>query len=93
MGQSNGGGGTGSHHDYVSLPNADGDDGDLYGNRMSGDDTGYARYENGVGWAGNHVDYNNVMGEYSERAYQGIESGRYPSGMEDVIKEYFTSFN
>jgi hypothetical protein len=32
------------------------------------------------------------MGQYSERAYQGIENGRYPAGMEDVIREYFSSY-
>ena len=28
-----------------------------------------------------------------ENAYEGIATGRYPSGMENVIKEYFASFN
>ncbi|MCR5209644.1 MAG: hypothetical protein K6C99_05505 [Lachnospiraceae bacterium] len=80
-------------HDYVSLPNQTGDDDGLFGNRQEGGESTYQRDNNGIGWEGDHVDYDNVIGEYSDRAYQGIENGRYPSGMEDVIKDYFSSFN
>ena len=38
------------------------------------------------------MDYDSVIGEYSDRAYEGLENGEYPTGMEDVIKEYFSSF-
>ena len=76
----------------MSLPNATGSDDNLTGNRYDRGNSDYSRYENGLGWQGNRQEYTNVMGEYSERAYQGIQNGRYPSGMEDVIKQYFSSF-
>ena len=34
-----------------------------------------------------------VIGSYEQSAYEGIAAGKYPSGMEDVIKNYFASFN
>lgn len=96
-GNSNGDGrGTGSAdnpHDYVSIPNALGDDPSLTGQAGSSEDMESFRAQNGLSWEGNHVSYESVIGEYQARAYEGISSGKYPSGMEDVIKEYFGSFN
>ena len=77
--------------DYVSLPNATGDDDNLTGQK-TGDDSNYAKYENGLGWEGNKTDYGSVMKEYQQRAYQDIEQGKYPAGMEDIIKDYFSDF-
>jgi hypothetical protein len=34
-----------------------------------------------------------VIGNYTKDAYDGISSGKYPSGMEDVIKDYFENLN
>ncbi len=96
-GNSNGGGrGTGSAdnpHDYVSIPNALGDDPSLTGQAGSSENMESFRAQNGLSWEGNHVSYESVIGEYQARAYEGISGGKYPSGMEDVIKEYFGSFN
>lgn len=35
--------------------------------------------------------YNQVIGEYSEKAIESINSSSIPSGMEDIIKGYFSS--
>ena len=75
----------------MSLPNATGNDENLSGTNTGGRSE-YSRYENGLGWTGQKTDPKSVIGEYTERAYEGIQSGRYPAGMEDVIKEYFSSF-
>lgn len=98
-GQGNGTGtgrGTGTAnnaHDYVSIPNAIADSENLTGNAGSHDDSEYFRAQNGLSWEGTHMSYEAVIGSYEQNAYEGIAAGRYPSGMENVIKEYFSSFN
>ena len=80
-------------HDYVSIPNDIADSGNLTGNTVDHDNSEYYRAQNGLSWEGEHVSYEAVIGSYEQNAYEGIASGRYPSGMEDVIKEYFAGFN
>ncbi len=53
----------------------------------------YFRAQNGLSWEGTHMSQEAVLGSYEQKAYEGIAAGRYPSGMEEVIKEYFSSFN
>lgn len=88
--------GTGSSntaHDYVSVPNAVADDPSLTGEKTGDQDSEYYRQQNGLAWEGEHVDYNTVIGEYTDNAYEGLTSGRYPSGMESVIRDYFEKLN
>ncbi len=88
--------GTGSSntpHDYVSVPNAPGGDPSLTGNKDGDQNSDYFRQQNGLAWEGEHVDYNSVIGEYTNNAYEGIARGRYPSGMESVIRDYFENLN
>lgn len=35
--------------------------------------------------------YNQVVGEYSDRAMEGMDNSTIPGGMEDIIKDYFAS--
>lgn len=104
QGQGNGGQGEGSGngrgegssstpHDYVSIPNAIADSGNLTGNVQDHDNSDYFKTQNGISWEGNHVDYEEVIGKYEQNAYEGISAGQYPSGMEEIIKDYFSSFN
>lgn len=91
-----GGRGTGSSnavHDYVSIPNAVGDDPALTGNKYGDENSDYIRQQNGLAWEGEHVDYNSVIGQYTDSAYEGIVSGKYPTGMESVIRDYFENLN
>lgn len=88
--------GTGSSnaaHDYVSIPNALGEDDSLTGNKNGDRDSDYFRQQNGLAWEGEHVDYNSVIGAYTDNAYEGIAGGRYPSGMESLIRDYFENLN
>lgn len=84
------GGGT---HDYVSVPNATGDDDNLTGNKTGDSNGDTYRAQNGLVWEGDHVSLDSVIGDYTKNAYEGISSGRYPSGMEDVIKDYFKNLS
>ncbi len=90
-GRGNGqGGGT---HDYVSVPNAVGNDENLTGNKTGEENGDSYRAQNGLVWEGDHVSLDSVIGDYTKDAYEGISSGRYPSGMEDVIKDYFKNLS
>ena len=97
-GNGNGGSGRGTGssdaaHDYVSIPNAVANDPSLTGNKNGDQDSDYFRQQNGLAWEGEHVDYNSVIGEYTDSAYEGIANGKYPSGMESVIRDYFENLN
>lgn len=88
--------GTGSSdtpHDYVSVPNAIADNENLTGNAANHDNSQYFRVQNGLSWEGTRMSHEAIIGSYEQNAYEGIAAGRYPSGMESVIKEYFASFN
>ncbi len=45
-----------------------------------------------MSWEGEHISHEAVIGSYEKKAYEGISAGRYPDGMEEVIKGYFSSF-
>lgn len=101
-GQNGNGNGTGSGrgtgssdaaHDYVSIPGEVAEDPSLIGNKTGDENSDYFRGYNGLAWEGEHVDYSSVIGEYTDSAYEGIANGRYPSGMEPVIRDYFEQLN
>lgn len=88
--------GTGSSntpHDYVSIPNDIADSENLTGNAVDHDASDYFHAQNGLSWEGTHMSYEAVIGSYEQNAYEGIAAGKYPSGMEEIIKEYFSNFN
>ncbi len=88
--------GTGSSdqaHDYVSVPNALANDPSLTGDKNGDQDSEHYRQQNGLAWEGDHVDYSSVIGQYTDSAYEGIANGKYPSGMESVIRDYFENLN
>lgn len=95
-GDSQAGRGTGSTNtsrDYVSIPNSIADSGNLTGNTGNHNNSEFFLDQNGLSWEGTHMSYEAVIGSYEQNAYEGIASGRFPSGMENVIKEYFSSFH
>lgn len=65
----------------------------MTGNAIDHNSSDYFRAQNGLSWEGTHMSHEAVIGSYEQNAYEGIATGRYPSGMENVIKEYFASFN
>lgn len=80
-------------HDYVSVPNKMGEDGSLTGDKTGDQHSDYYRDQNGLAWEGEHVEYGSVIGEYTDSAYEGIAGGKYPDGMETVIRDYFEQLN
>ena len=77
----------------MSIPNQVGEDESLPGASTDPDASKFFRAPTGLGWEGEHVSPDAVIGSYEQSAYEGIAAGKYPSGMEDVIKNYFASFN
>lgn len=95
-GESGSGRGTGTSdtpHDYVSIPNDIADSGNLTGNAVDHDASEYFHAQNGLSWEGTHMSHEAVIGSYEQNAYEGIAAGKYPSGMEEIIKEYFSNFD
>ena len=92
-GSGRGTGGSDTPHDYVSVPNDIADSENLTGSSVDHDASEFFRAPNGLSWEGEHISHEAVIGSYEQNAYEGIAAGKYPSGMEDVIKEYFSSFN
>ena len=70
-----------------------GDDASLTGNKNGDRNSDYYRDQNGLAWEGDHVEYSAVIGEYTDSAYEGIANGKYPEGMESVIRDYFEQLN
>ena len=91
-----GGRGTGSGggtHDYVSVPNKLGNDSSITKDKGDSKNSDYYKAKNGLAWKGEHVDLDSVVGDYTKEAYEGIANGKYPAGMEDVIRNYFENLN
>lgn len=96
QGQGGNGAGTGSAtipHDYISVPNDLSNDPSLAGKNDGGSNGNQFLAQNGLNWNGNHVPYSEVIGNYTNQAYEGLSQGRYPTGMENVIRDYFSNFN
>lgn len=92
-GSGRGTGSGGGRHDYVSVPNATGNDDNLTGNKTGNENGDFYRAQNGMVWEGDHVSLDSVISDYTKDAYEGLSSGKYPSGMEDVIKDYFKNLS
>lgn len=80
-------------HDYVSIPNEIAESENLTGNAVNHDASEYFQAQNGLSWEGTHMSHEAVIGSYEQNAYEGIAAGKYPSGMEEIIKAYFSNFN
>lgn len=58
--------------------------------------SGSSQYEKGSqsqGFRGEKVDYDSVLGSYSQAAYDRLSAGGIPEGMENVVKNYFDGLN
>lgn len=92
-GRGRGTGSSSQSHDYVSVPNKVGNDSAANGSKGDSKDSDYYKAKNGLAWEGDHVDLDSVVGDYTKDAYEGIANGKYPAGMEDVIRSYFENLN
>ena len=65
----------------------------MTGSKIGDQNSEYYLGQNGLAWEGDHVEYSSVIGEYTDDAYEGIANGKYPNGMESVIRDYFEQLN
>ena len=73
----------------MSVPNKLGNDSSITKDKGDSKNSDYYKAKNGLAWKGEHVDLDSVVGDYTKEAYEGIANGKYPAGMEDVIRNYF----
>ena len=77
----------------MSVPNKIGNDSSIAKDKGNSKNSDYYKAKNGLAWKGEHVDLDSVVGDYTKEAYEGIANGKYPAGMEDVIRNYFENLN
>lgn len=73
----------------VTVPGDVGDDENLTG-KSSGKGRSYTQSsKNGLAWAGNSVDYSQVVGNYANQAYSDVQNNKIPDAMKEIVKSYF----
>ena len=65
----------------------------LTGNKNNNSPSQAVETENGLNFSGEKKDYNEVIGDYSEKELQGIEGSSIPENMKDIVKDYFDGLN
>lgn len=74
----------------VFLPNrVTGNDDNLRGNISEGGDSQSITTENGVNIAGDSIDYEKIIHEYSNSEIVGLKNKPIPKSLQDLIKKYF----
>lgn len=93
------GGKTGFERDPSTVKSAEeleipgrvlGEDENLTGERVGGDSY-FVETEDGLTWSGQRVDYNQVAGQYAQRAYSEINRSEIPGEMKDIVRDYFSA--
>lgn len=74
----------------ITIPEEVGDDENLTGKAGGTGKTYTQKSKNGPAWAGNSVDYSQVVGDYANQAYSNVENNKVPDSMKEIIKSYFT---
>lgn len=78
----------------VYIPGREiGSDANLTGNKNNNSPSQAVETENGLNFSGEKKDYNEVIGDYSEKELQGIEGSSIPENMKDIVKDYFEGLN
>lgn len=87
-------GGEVKEYEKVFAPRLLGGEGEkdlLQGNKGEGGQTKIYKTQQGMTIKGEMLPYNQVIGQYREQAFQNLESSQIPQGMQDIVKDYFTS--
>jgi hypothetical protein len=69
----------------------DGEQSNLTGQKNNSGSTDQITTDKSQSVRGNSVTYDQVIGEYKQQALDNIDSSDIPTGMKDLIKDYFTS--
>ena len=106
QGQGQGGGwntgsDTGTENDIENKPGEEifipgreqGDDGNLSGSINENGESQQVQIENGLNIDGSKVDYDKVIGDYTNSALEGANNSNLPESLKNLIKDYFEGLN
>lgn len=82
----------GQNGQMVTIPDLTVQDNESLEGQLNTNGTGVMQ-KGGEAWTGTSVDYQQVVGEYSQNAYNKVEGSNYPSGVQDIVKSYFDTLN
>lgn len=76
----------------ITIPNRELQDNENLDGKINTAGSGTTQ-RGGEAWAGTSVDYQQVIGNYTQNAYNKVENSNYPSGVQDIVKSYFDDLN
>lgn len=80
--------------EQVYIPGRDvGKDKNLTGNKNENGDSQSIDSENGFNLDGSKIDYDKVIGDYTNSALEGANNSNLPESLKDLIKDYFEGLN
>lgn len=71
----------------------EGNDGNLIGNKNENGNSQEIESQNGINLGGEMVDYDKVIGDYSNSALEGANNSNLPQSLKEIIKNYFEGLN
>ena len=71
----------------------EGSDSNLTGNKNDSGNSQQIESQNGLNVGGEKVDYDKVIGDYSNSALEGANNSNLPQSLKDLIKNYFQGLN
>ncbi|MGL5380045.1 pectinesterase [Clostridium sp.] len=71
----------------------EGSDSNLTGNKNEGGNSQQIETENGLNLDGSKVNYDKVIGDYTNSALEGANNSNLPESLKDLIKDYFQGLN
>lgn len=76
----------------ITIPNRELQDNENLDGKINATGSGTTQ-KGGEAWAGTSVDYQQVIGSYTQNAYNKVENANYPSGVQNIVKSYFDDLN
>lgn len=76
----------------ITIPDLEMQDNEALDGKMNSNGSSVTE-KGGQAWSGNSVNYEQVIGDYSQNAYNQVESSNYPKGVQDIVKSYFDDLN
>ncbi|GAB6169835.1 hypothetical protein JCM1393_22950 [Clostridium carnis] len=71
----------------------EGNDSNLTGNKNQSGDSQKVESQNGLNMDGSKIDYDKVIGDYTNSALEGANNSNLPESLKNLIKDYFEGLN
>ena len=83
-----------SKGEQIYIPGRnEGEDGNLTGNKNENGNSQGIENQTGMNIGGEKIDYDKVIGDYSNSALEGANNSNLPQSLKDIIKNYFEQLN